>query len=193
MTTKKRCVWCQDDPLYQQYHDQEWGVPVTNDQRLFEFLILEGAQAGLAWITILRKRESYRQAFDQFEIAKVARYSDEKIAQLLVNEDIVRNRLKIHSATKNAQVILAIQQQFGSFSNYLWRFVTAKAIQNNYSSAADIPSQTALSNAISKDLKKRGCSFVGPTIIYAFMQAIGMVNDHTTDCFRYQQCKELTV
>ena len=189
MHAKKRCSWCTDDPLYQQYHDQQWGVPVTDDQTLFEFLVLEGAQAGLAWITILKKRANYRQAFDQFDIEKVASYSDKKIAELLLNEGIVRNRLKVNSARSNAQAVLKTQQQFGSFSQYLWAFVDGKPLQNCYQTIADVPAETALSKIISKDLKKRGFSFVGPTIVYAFMQAVGMVNDHTADCFRYQQCK----
>ena len=190
MSVKTRCSWCSDDPLYQQYHDQEWAVPVTDDQALFEFLVLEGAQAGLAWITILRKRANYRQAFDQFDIEKVAGYSDQKIAALLLNKGIVRNRLKVNSARSNAQAVLKIQQQFGSFSQYLWAFVDGKTLHNHFQSIADVPAETALSKTISKDLKKRGFSFVGPTIIYAFMQAVGMVNDHTTDCFRYQQLKQ---
>ena len=189
MHAKKRCSWCTDDPLYQQYHDQQWGVPVTDDQTLFEFLVLEGAQAGLAWITILKKRANYRQAFDQFDIEKVASYSDKKIAELLLNEGIVRNRLKVNSARSNAKAVLKIQQQFGSFSQYLWAFVDGKPLQNCYQTITDVPAETALSKTISKDLKKRGFSFVGPTIVYAFMQAVGMVNDHTADCFRYQQCK----
>lgn len=189
MSSIKRCSWCLGDPLYQQYHDQEWGVAVKDDQTLFEFLSLEGAQAGLSWITILKKRDNYRQAFDQFNIEKVARYNDEKIAQLLLNKGIVRNRLKVNSVRSNAQAVIAIQQQFGSFSHYLWNFVNGKTIHNQFQTVADIPAETPLSKTISKDLKKRGFKFVGPTIVYAFMQATGMVNDHTADCFRYSQYK----
>ena len=184
-----RCSWCGSDPLYQQYHDEEWGVPTLDDATLFEFLILEGAQAGLSWITILKKREGYRQLFDQFDYKKIARYSDSKLDGLRENPAIIRNRLKIESARTNAQAFIKIQEEFGSFSHYLWGFVDHKPIQNHYKTLKDIPAKTALSDQISKDLKKRGFKFVGSTIIYAFMQATGMVNDHVSHCFRHQQCQ----
>lgn len=188
MTTKKRCSWAGSDPLYQQYHDREWGVPNTDDDSLFEFLILEGAQAGLAWITVLRKREGYRKAFDHFNARKIARYSDKKIEKLLENPQIIRNRLKVNSARANARAFLEVQKEFGSFTDYLWSYVDFKPIQNHWPSMAEVPAQTELSKRISKDMKKRGFNFVGPTIIYALMQATGMVNDHTADCFRHPQC-----
>ncbi len=188
MANRTRCSWAGDDPLYRQYHDREWGVPNTDDHSLFEFLLLEGAQAGLAWITVLRKREGYRKAFDNFDAGKIARYSDKKIERLLQNPAIIRNRLKVESARRNARALLQIQQQFSSFADYLWRFVDGKVIQNQWQSLAEIPTATELSTAISKDMKKRDFNFVGPTIIYAFMQATGMVNDHTTDCYRHRQC-----
>ncbi len=188
MTTKKRCSWAGSDPLYQQYHDQEWGVPNSDDDSLFEFLILEGAQAGLAWITVLRKREGYRKAFDHFNVRKIARYSDKKIEKLLENPQIIRNRLKVNSARANARAFLEVQKDFGSFTHYLWSYVDFRPIQNRWSSMAEVPAQTELSKRISKDMKKRGFNFVGPTIIYALMQATGMVNDHTADCFRHPQC-----
>jgi DNA-3-methyladenine glycosylase I len=188
MTSKNRCRWAGDDPLYQQYHDREWGVPNADDDSLFEFLILEGAQAGLAWITVLRKREGYRKAFDDFDARKISRYSDKKIEKLLENPDIIRNRLKVKSARSNAKAFLAVQNEFGSFAYYLWNHVDFKPLQNQCQSMSEVPAETELSRAISKDMKKRGFNFVGPTIIYAFMQATGMVNDHTTDCFRHQQC-----
>ena len=184
MTT--RCEWSGQDPLYIAYHDQEWGVPVHDEQKLFEMLILEGAQAGLSWITILRKREAYRRAFDHFQPEKVASYDDQKAAELLANPGIVRNRLKIKAAISNAQAFLNVQAEFGSFDHYIWQFVDRQPIQNAWPTLADIPAQTPLSATISKDLKKRGFRFVGPTICYALMQAIGLVNDHTVDCFRYQ-------
>jgi len=186
---KPRCSWCGNDPLYQQYHDEEWGVPALDDRLLFEFLILEGAQAGLSWITILKKREGYRQLFDQFDYQKIARYSDNKLEKLRSNPAIIRNRLKIESARTNALAFLKVQEEFGSFSLYLWNFVDHKPIQNRYKELKDIPAKTDLSDQISKDLKKRGFKFVGSTIIYAFMQATGMVNDHVTNCFRHKQCK----
>ncbi len=186
MKDKNRCSWCGDDPLYQQYHDEDWGVPCYDDQKLFEFLILEGAQAGLAWITILRKRESYRQAFAQFDVVKVARFSDKKLERLLLDPSIVRNRLKVFSARSNAQAFIDIQQEFGSFSDYLWNFVEGSPIQNHWTSLAQIPATTQQSDLLSKDLKKRGFKFVGSTIMYAYMQAIGMVNDHCHDCWRYK-------
>ena len=188
MTSKNRCKWAGDDPLYQQYHDREWGVPNADDDSLFEFLILEGAQAGLAWITVLRKREGYRKAFDDFDARKISRYSDTKIEKLLENPGIIRNRLKVNSARGNARAFLDVQKEFGSFTHYLWGHVNFRPIQNDWQSMAEVPAETELSKKISKDMKKRGFNFVGPTIIYAFMQATGMVNDHTKDCFRHQQC-----
>ncbi len=186
---KTRCKWCGEDPLYVAYHDHEWGVPVHNDRLLFEFLILEGAQAGLSWLTILKKRDNYRRAFASFDCKTVANYSVENINSLLANPGIVRNRLKIESAIKNAQAAIKIQEEFGSLDSYLWRFVDGLPQVNNWQSVTEIPAKTAISEKMSKDLKKRGFNFVGPTICYAFMQAIGMVNDHTTDCFRYKQIK----
>lgn len=182
-----RCEWAGDDPLYVAYHDQEWGVPVHDDQQLFEFLILEGAQAGLSWITILRKRENYRAAFDQFAPEKVARYNEARITQLLENPGIIRNRLKVRSAVQNAQAFLRVQEEFGSFDQFIWDFVDGKPIVNHWKKMSDIPASTPLSETISKALKKRGFNFVGPTIIYAHMQATGMVNDHTIDCFRHKE------
>ncbi|MCA9385104.1 DNA-3-methyladenine glycosylase I [Candidatus Dojkabacteria bacterium] len=186
---KNRCTWCGDDPLYQRYHDEEWGVPVYDDQKLFEFLVLEGAQAGLSWITILRKRDAYREAFDGFDYKKIANYSQKDEIQLLKNAGIVRNKLKVRSAIINAQMVLKIQREFGSFSNYIWSFVGGEPMLNSWEKVKGIPVSTNESERLSKDLKKRGFKFVGPTIMYAFMQAVGMVNDHTTDCFRYNECK----
>jgi DNA-3-methyladenine glycosylase I len=186
-----RCTWCGDDPLYVAYHDTEWGVPVRDDQTLFEFLILEGAQAGLSWITILRKRESYRKLFDQFNVEKIARYSDKKLDKLLLNPQIIRNRLKVYGARKNARAFLEVQQERGSFSDYVWDFVDGRPIQNCRRSIRDIPATSTISDALSKDMKKRGFTFVGSTIIYAHMQATGMVNDHTFDCFRHSECQQL--
>ena len=191
MSTEIRCQWPGTDPLYVQYHDEEWGVPVYDDQTLLAKLILDGAQAGLSWITILRKRENYWQAFDQFDPEKIAGYDEAKIAELLQNPGIVRNRLKVQSAVKNAQGFLAIQEQHGSFSDFLWQFVGGRPIQNSWRSLSELPAETAESQAMSKALKKYGFSFVGPTIVYAFMQAVGMVNDHVVDCFRYEQVKAL--
>jgi len=182
-----RCAWAGSDPLYRDYHDLEWGVPVHDDRLLFEFLILEGAQAGLSWITILRKREAYRSAFARFDPAMVATFDNARQAELLTNAGIVRNRLKIASTISNARAFLAVQEEYGSFDAYLWRFVAGKPIQNAWSSLAQVPASTPLSDALSRDLKKRGFRFVGSTICYAFMQAVGMVNDHTTDCFRWQE------
>lgn len=187
-----RCLWCGDDPLYVAYHDREWGVPVHDDRRLFEFLILEGAQAGLSWITILKKRDNYRKAMDDFDIATVAAYGEADVARLLNDPGIVRNRLKIRAAIANARTVLAIQQEFGSFSDYLWRFVDHRPLCNHWRTQAELPARTALSDTISKDLKKRGCSFVGSTIIYSLMQATGMVNDHIADCFRHREIAALT-
>jgi len=186
-----RCQWCGDDPVYKSYHDKEWGVPVHDDRLLFEFLILEGAQAGLSWITILKRQESYREAFDNFNIQKVAGYTQSDVDRLLANEGIIRNKLKVNSAIKNAKAVLKIQDEFGSLDAYLWSFFQGKPIQNAWKSMAELPAQTPLSEQMSKELKKRGMNFIGPTICYAFMQAVGMVNDHTTDCFRYEETKKL--
>lgn len=182
-----RCVWAGSDPLYRDYHDREWGVPVHDDRLLFEFLILEGAQAGLSWITILRKREAYRSAFAGFDPAVVATFDGTRQAELLANAGIVRNRLKIAATIGNARAFLAVQEEFGSFDTYLWRFVDGKPIQGAWDSIAQVPASTPVSDALSRDLQKRGFRFVGGTICYAFMQAVGMVNDHTTDCFRRQE------
>ncbi|MEN8241427.1 MAG: DNA-3-methyladenine glycosylase I [Chloroflexota bacterium] len=182
-----RCEWAGSDPLYIAYHDQEWGKPVHDDQKLFEFIILEGAQAGLSWITILRKRENYREAFDYFDPEKVANYDQAKIDQLLSNPGIIRNKLKVRSAVTNAQAFLKVQEEFGSFDNYMWAFIDHKPIINQWKKMNQIPAKTPLSELLSKDLKQRGFKFVGPTICYAHMQAVGMVNDHTTDCFRYRE------
>ncbi len=187
--SKTRCAWVGDDPLSIAYHDREWGVPLHDDQRLFEFLILEGAQAGLSWMTILRKRENYRRAFANFDPALVARFGDVEKQKLLADAGIVRNRLKIEAAVANAQAILAVVEEFGSFDAYIWGFVAGQPIQNAWASLSEIPAQTDVAKAISKDLKRRGFKFVGPTICYAFMQAVGMVNDHVTDCFRYEELR----
>ena len=184
---QQRCEWGTSSALYIEYHDSEWGVPVHDDRTLFEFLILEGAQAGLSWSTILNKRQAYIQAFDNFEAAKVARYDDTKIQVLLANAGIVRNRLKIQAAIQNARSFLAVQDQFGSFDTYIWQFVDGKPQQNSWKSLQEIPATTPESDAMSKELKKRGFTFVGSTICYAFMQAVGMVNDHIVDCFRWQE------
>ncbi|MBM9501042.1 DNA-3-methyladenine glycosylase I [Leptospira sp. 201903071] len=180
---KTRCAWVTEDPLYIKYHDKEWGTPVHEDRKLFEFLILEGAQAGLSWITILRKRENYRKAFDGFDPKKVAGYGEKKIQSLLKDEGIVRNRLKIRSAVTNAKEFLNIQKEYGSFDKYIWEFVNQKTIFNSWKTIREAPNETVESRAMSKDLKKRGFKFVGSTICYAFMQATGMVMDHTADCF----------
>ncbi len=186
-----RCEWASFSDLALKYHDGEWGVPIHDDKSLFEFLVLEGAQAGLSWETILRKRDNYRKAFNNFDYEKVAAYNDVKVEELLKNEGIVRNRLKVRSAIANAQAFKKVRDEFGSFDTYIWSFVNHSPVQNSWKSLADIPAKTDIAEKISKDLKKRGFSFVGPTIIYAFMQAVGMVNDHVTDCFRYEQCREL--
>lgn len=188
---KKRCAWCGIDPLYRAYHDDEWGVPVHDDRRLFAFLVLEGAQAGLSWLTILKKRENYRKAFHDFDCERIARYTDADVARLLADAGIVRNRLKIASAIQNARSVLAIQEAYGSLAAYLWRYVDGVPRQNAWGSMAEIPARTELSDAMSRDLKKRGLKFVGSTICYAFMQAVGMVNDHTTDCYRHQEIRAL--
>ena len=189
---KTRCTWCGTDPLYMQYHDEEWGVPVWDDQTLFEFLILEGAQAGLSWITVLKKREAYRKLFDHFNANKVARYTDNKLEKLLLNPAIIRNRLKVFGARKNAIAFLEVQAEKGSFANYIWDFVDGTPMQNQWKSMAQVPATTDISDALSKDMKKRGFTFVGSTIMYAHMQATGMVNDHTGDCFRHRECKSLS-
>ncbi len=187
---QKRCEWCGDDPLYRAYHDEEWGVPVHDDGKLFEMLILEGAQAGLSWLTILKKRDNYRKAFDHFDVEKVARYSDDDLARLLADPGIVRNRLKIESAIKNARGVLALQDEFGCLDVFLWRYVDGIPHQNAWNSIAELPAWTKTSAMMSKDLKRRGFNFVGPTICYALMQSVGMVNDHTMDCFRYDQLRQ---
>ncbi len=184
---KLRCEWATTDPLYIDYHDNEWGVPEHDDRKLFELLILEGAQAGLSWLTILRKRDSYRKAFDDFDAKKMAEYDERKVEELLSNNGIVRNRLKIVAAIQNAKAFLAIRQEFGSFDAYVWQFVGGKLKKNAWKTLKEIPSKTLQSDAMSKDLTKRGFKFVGSTICYAFMQATGMVNDHTVDCFRYNK------
>jgi len=182
-----RCPWCGSDPLYVAYHDTEWGVPVYDDQTLFEFLILESFQAGLSWITILRKRENFRKAFDDFDYNKIASYPESKIQQLLQNEGIIRNRLKIRAAVTNAQAFMEVQMEFGGFNKYIWGFVDGKPIKNNLKSMKEALATTPLSDKISKDLKKRGFKFMGSTVVYAHLQATGMVNDHLVDCFRYQE------
>ncbi len=187
----KRCGWARND-LAIHYHDTEWGVPLHDDRGLFEFLILEGAQAGLSWDTILAKRENYRKAFDNFDAAKVAKYSDAKCAKLLENPGIIRNRLKIASSVSNAKAFLAVQKEFGSFDAYIWSFVGGKPIDGKRKELGDVPAKTGISDAMSKDLKKRGFNFVGSTIMYAFMQATGMVNDHVTSCFRYKECRVIS-
>ena len=184
----QRCDWAKND-LAVQYHDAEWGVPQHDDRKLFEFLILEGAQAGLSWDTILRKRENYRAAFDDFDYKKIALYDAEKQAELLQNEGIIRNRLKIKSAIQNANAFLKIQKEFGSFDKYIWNFVGGKPIVNRWKNLSEVPAKTEISDAMSKDLKKRGFNFVGSTIMYAFMQACGLVNDHLVSCFRYTEIK----
>ena len=188
---KTRCQWCGSDPLYVSYHDDEWGVPVHDDRHLFEMLLLDGAQAGLSWLTILRKRDNYRKAFRDFDYRKIAKFSKRDVEGLLGNAGIVRNRLKIESAVRNARSVLAIRKEFGTLDSFLWRYLDGIPLQNEWKSMAELPPQTDLSDAMSKDLKRRGFSFVGPTICYAFMQSVGMVNDHTTDCFRYEAIRGL--
>lgn len=187
----KRCSWAIASPSEEKYHDEEWGVPLHDDRLLFEFLILEGAQAGLSWSTILNKRDGYRNAFDNFEAKKISRYSKKKITQLISNSEIVRNKLKINSAINNAKIFLSIQQEFTSFDAYIWQFVDGKPIQNAWENASQVPANTADSDTMAKDLKNRGFTFVGTTICYAYMQAIGMVNDHTVECFRHKAVKKL--
>lgn len=188
MDNKNRCGWVPiNDPLYVKYHDEEWGVPLHDDRRLFESLILDGAQAGLSWITILRRRENYRKAYDNFDAEKVARYGQEKLAELLNNPGIIRNRRKIEASIHNARLFLDIREEFGSFDTYLWQFVGGKPKINCWKSDSEVPATSPESDALSKDLKKRGFKFAGSTICYAFMQAAGLVHDHTTDCFRYDE------
>lgn len=183
MTTKNRCGWCEKDDLYRNYHDNEWGKPVYDDPTLFEFLILETFQAGLSWYTILAKRENFRKAFDNFDLKKVSEYNESKIEELLQNEGIIRNKLKVRATVTNAQAFIEIQKEFGSFSKYIWSFVDGKPIDNNPKTLKDVPATTPISDALSKDLKKRGFKFVGSTVVYAHMQATGMVNDHIEECF----------
>ena len=182
---KQRCFWVTDSELYKNYHDNEWGTPVYDDETLFEFLILETFQAGLSWITILNKRENFRKAFDNFDYKKIAIYSESKYESLLQDAGIIRNKLKIRSAITNAQLFMEVQKEFGSFSKFIWSYVNDQPIINKFQERADVPATTTLSDTISKDLKKRGFKFVGSTVMYAYMQAVGMVNDHTTDCFKY--------
>ncbi len=184
---KQRCFWVSDDPLYIEYHDNEWGVPVYDDDKLFEFLMLETFQAGLSWITVLKKRENFRKAFDNFDYKKIAKYSEDKYEELLQDAGIIRNKLKIKATITNAQAFIKVQEEFGSFSTYIWAFTNGKPITNKFEKREEVPATTELSDKISKDLKKRGFKFVGSTVIYAHMQATGMVNDHTTDCFRYRE------
>jgi DNA-3-methyladenine glycosylase I len=185
----ERCPWCGDDPLYTKYHDEEWGVPVHDERKHFEFLVLESAQAGLSWITILRKRENYRIAYDNFDPDKVANYSEEKINELLQNSGIVRNRRKIEASINNAKMFLNIQREFGSFDNYIWKFVNYRPVINSWESISDVPATSTLSDEVSKDLKKRGFKFLGSTIIYSHLQATGIINDHIVNCFRYNDLK----
>lgn len=187
LQNKTRCAWVTEDQIYIDYHDKEWGVPIYDDQKLFEFLILEGAQAGLSWLTVLRKRAAYRSCFDNFDPEKIACYSNKKIEKLLKNPGIIRNRLKVESSVINAKAYLKVFEEWDSFSDYIWHFVEGKPVYNNWKSIAKVPATTSISDCMSKDLKKRGFKFVGSTICYAFMQAVGLVNDHTVDCFRYRK------
>lgn len=188
----QRCGWSISDPLMIDYHDKEWGVPVHDDRTHFEMIVLDGAQAGLSWQTVLKKREAYREAFDNFDVRKVSRYDDKKISALLNNPGIIRNRLKINSAVVNAKAFLEVTEEFGSFDKYIWRFVGDRTIHNSWKSLNELPAKTSLSDGMSKDLRKRGFTFVGSTICYAYMQASGMVNDHTTECFRYKELKRMS-
>lgn len=188
-----RCQWAGSEPVSIRYHDREWGVPLHNDKKLFEFLVLEGAQAGLSWITVLKKRDAYRKAFDNFDFKLVAKYGENKVRQLLDNAGIIRNELKVRSAIRNARAFIQVREEFGTFNKYIWQFVDHTPITNKWRKSGDLPAKTELSDEISKDLKKRGFNFVGSTIVYAHMQATGMVNDHTTDCFRYKEIKNLQV
>ena len=189
---KKRCTWCKDDPLYVAYHDKEWGVPIRDEKLLFEFLVLEGMQAGLSWLTILKKRDTFRLAFANFDAEKIAKFDQKKVDSLLNNPGIIRNKLKIISAVENAKVFLSLKEDGNNFSDYIWHFVDNNPIQNHWQTGSRIPAKTILSDAMSKDLKKRGFKFVGSTICYAFMQAVGMVNDHIIDCFRYKEINNKT-
>ena len=191
MDKKHRCDWCTGTKIERRYHDEEWGVPLHDDRKLFEFLLLDGAQAGLSWLTILNKREGYRAAFDNFDPYKIAEYGEDKVAELLNNPAIVRNRLKVASAIRNARGFLEVQAEFGSFDRFIWQFTDGETIQNSWCLMQDIPARTAEAEAMSKELKRRNFNFVGPTICYAFMQAAGMVNDHVVDCFRYEQVQVL--
>jgi DNA-3-methyladenine glycosylase I len=184
---KTRCTWCGNDPLYVKYHDTEWGVPIYDDKKLFEFLILETFQAGLSWITVLRKRENFRSAFDNFDFEKIAKYDENKFEELIVNSGIIRNRLKINATITNARAFIEIQKEFGTFSKYIWAFVNKKPVLNQWAALNEIPAKTEVSDKLSADLKKRGFKFVGSTIVYAHMQATGMVNDHIVDCFRHSK------
>ena len=187
----KRCGWCTGTELEQAYHDEEWGVPLHDDRKLFEFIILDGAQAGLSWLTILKKREGYREAFDNYDINKIANYGEDKVAELLSNPGIIRNKLKVASAIRNAKAFLEVQAEFGSFDKFIWQFTEGKTIQNSWRTMSEIPAKTAEAEAMSKELKRRDLNFVGPTICYAFMQAAGMVNDHVVGCFRYEEVSAL--
>jgi DNA-3-methyladenine glycosylase I len=188
--SKSRCLWCGEDPLYMAYHDKEWGVPVYKDSLLFEFLLLETFQAGLSWITILRKRENFRKAFDQFDYSKIAGYDEDKFNELITDKGIVRNKLKIRGSITNARAFINLQKEYGSFSDYIWGFIDKQPIENQFTSHDQIPANTNLSDKISKDLKKSGFKFVGTTVVYAFMQATGMVNDHVTTCFRHHEIRD---
>lgn len=188
---KKRCAWCKNDPLYVAYHDTEWGVPIYDDRLLFEFLILEGMQAGLNWFTILKKRDAFRLAFSNFDAQKMAKFNQQKIEILLNNSNIIRNKLKINAAIENAKAFIKIKKEWDSFSNYIWHFVNGHPIQNHWDDIKQVPAKTSLSDVMSKDLKKRGFKFVGSTICYAFMQAVGMINDHTINCFTYKEIEKL--
>ena len=187
----KRCAWCENDELYTKYHDEEWGVPVFDERKQFEFLVLESAQAGLSWLTILRKRESYRKAYDNFNPITVAKFDDRKIEELMKYEGIIRNEKKIRASVNNAKRFIEVQKEFGSFSKYIWKFVDYKPIINSWKNESEIPAKTELSEAISKDLKKRGFEFIGPVIIYSHLQATGLINDHIIDCFRYDQINKM--
>lgn len=184
---KNRCAWAGNDPDYIRYHDEQWGVPVHDDAMLFEMLILEGMQAGLSWLTILKKRDNFRAAFDGFDVPKIAGYDEGKVRDLMANPGIIRNRLKIHSSIQNAKMFMAVQERYGSFSNYIWQFIGGEPRQNHWASLADMPAKTAESDAMSRELRKLGFNFVGSTICYSFMQAVGMINDHTIDCFRHHE------
>ena len=187
-----RCRWCGEDPLYVKYHDTEWGIPVHDDRKLFEMLLLEGVQAGLSWLTVLRRRENYRRAYDGFDYQAIAAYDETKIASLLADKGLIRNKSKIIASVSNARAFLTVQKEFGSFDAYLWQFVDGKPIQNNWRTLQEVPAVTPLAQQLSKDLKKRGFTFVGPTICYALMQAVGLVNDHLTSCFRHQEVQKLS-